>query len=175
MDFFHTGLPEREDPFRLLRLHTGRFEAVRCPFGRSLPLSSFRCTCASDCDVLCCCQSMQTPSGWPASVKRRFEERKRIHGNKEVEVVNYVMSFSLLLWTALVRWCRHVDAYDLLRMPAESPVASVVAGVAGHYEVGIAAVIASLESLIESSELSPAQAEVIRRALTALCIVSDAE
>ena len=85
------------------------------------------------------------------------------------------MNFSLLLWTALTRWARTVDSLDRLVMPVASPVASVVAGIVGHYEVGIASVIASLESLVESPELSPANADSIRRALVALRILSDAE
>ena len=118
---------------------------------------------------------MPSPTTWSARTKRRFEQRKRIRGNEKYEVVNYVMAFSLLLWTALTRWSRTVDSFDMLVMPAESPVASVVAGVVGHYEVGIASVIASLESLVESSELSPVQADSLRRALMALRVVSNAE
>ena len=115
---------------------------------------------------------MPSPTTWLARAKRRFEQRKRVHGNEKFEVVNYVMNFSLLLWTALTRWSRVVDSYDRMVMPTESPVASVVAGVVGHYEMGIASVIASLES--ESSDLSPAQAASIRRALMALRIAPDA-
>ena len=174
---FHTGLPEREDPFRLLRLHTGRFEAVSglTPCRSFVVAPSLHAVVSLTPSCLWCCQSMQTPSGWASSIKRRFEQRKRTHGNKEYEVENYVMAFSLLLWTALVRWCRHVDAYDLLQMPATSSVASVVAGVAGHYELGIAAVIASLEALVGSSDLSSVQLLEIARALAALRIMSEAE